>query len=71
MTVFINGHRIQIFHGARVGDAVLAYSAVSLNKVKSGKFIVVDRFGYQTALDGPLKDHQKIFIKQNINESTY
>lgn len=69
MTVFVNNHQVSIFQGATVGDAVLAYSKNSWKKVKNGQFFITDRFGFITETDGPLKENQRIFIKQHKNET--
>lgn len=63
MIVFVNSRKIEIFSGARIRDALLCYSKNSFKKISSGHLVVQDRFGYETALDGPLIENQKIYIK--------
>lgn len=63
MTVFVNNFKIEIFSGAKIRDAVLSYSRNSFQKVTTGYLVIQDRFGFETALDGPLTNNQKIYIK--------
>lgn len=64
MKVFINKKELEIFMGARVQDALLAYSQRSFNLVKQGKMAIFDRFGNLTDLDGSLANGQHLTLKR-------
>jgi len=65
MKVYINTKEIVIFDGARIQDAILAYSTVEWKKVINGEISIVDRFGNQTDPDGPIRDGQQFTLKNN------
>jgi len=58
MTVYINEKPVVIFSGARIRDAVLAYSARSCKLLLKGNLTIFDRFGNPTEPDGPLTEGQ-------------
>ena len=64
MTVYINDKEITLFKGARLNDALNAYSAGSLKSVLAGELIIVDRFGNTTEPDGPVTEGQKFSLKR-------
>ena len=64
MIVFINDKELEIFMGARVQDAILAYSQKSFNLVQQGKMAIFDRFGNLTDLDGSLTNGQRLTLKR-------
>lgn len=64
MTVYINNHKVVVFNGARVKDAVLAYSAESHSLMLHNKLLAFDRFGNQTDDDGPLTEGQILILKR-------
>lgn len=64
MKVFVNRKEITIFTGARVIDAVRAYSLRSAGLVLKGVYSVFDRFGNITEPDGRLSDGQILTIRK-------
>lgn len=65
MTVFINNTEIFIFNGARLQDALLAYSKTDYHLLLEGKIRIEDERGNGMDLDGSLWDGIRLFIKQN------
>lgn len=63
MKAFINNFEINIFKGATIRDAVLAYSKHSSKKLNSGYLAVYDRFGFLTEPDGPVSEGRHFFLK--------
>jgi hypothetical protein len=63
MKVYINEKEISVFTGARIQDAVLAYSPRSHRMVTVGILSVFDRFGNLTEPDGPLIEGQRFTLK--------
>jgi hypothetical protein len=66
MIIYINKYKVEVFTGARVKDAVLAYSRKSYTMMLKEKLLAFDRFGNQTDADGPLIEGQKLTLKRNI-----
>jgi len=64
MKVIINNQEIALFNGARVCDAVLAYSEKAYKLLKEEKIFVTDSFGNLIAADGSLSEGQVIIIKK-------
>jgi hypothetical protein len=64
LKVYINNKEISVFTGARIQDAVLAYSPRSHRMVAVGTLSVFDRFGNQTEPDGPLIEGQRFSLKR-------
>ncbi|HNX43460.1 MAG TPA: hypothetical protein PLJ84_11340 [Bacteroidales bacterium] len=64
MRIFINRKEITIFAGARVLDAVRAYSVRSAKRLLNGSLSVFDRFGNPTEPDGRLTDGQILSIRK-------
>ena len=64
MKVTINDTEISIFQGARIRDALLAYSPRSLRMVIAGTLSVIDRFGNLTEPDGPITEGQQLTLKR-------
>ena len=65
MKVYINQEEIAIFAGARVKDAILAYSQEIWKKVSKGELEVNDRFGNLTDPEGPIQEGQHITLKRS------
>lgn len=65
MKVFVNGHEVRIFEGARIMDAIRAYSPRSSRQVEKGILIIFDKFGNLTEPDGPVNDGQLLTLKRN------
>jgi len=65
MKVFVNGHEVKIFEGARIMDAIRAYSRRSSRQVEKGNLIIFDKFGNQTEPDGPARDGLLLTLKRN------
>ena len=66
--VIINNQDVTIFNGARVRDAVLAYSKESYKLLRASKLTVRDRHGNITEADGSLSEGQIIFLQLNTNK---
>lgn len=64
MRIFINRKEITIFAGARVIDAVRAYSARSAKMLLNGTLSAFDRFGNLTEPDGELRDGQTLNLRK-------
>ena len=64
MKIFVNRKEITIFTGARVIDAVRAYSLRTAGMVLKGVYSVFDRFGNTTEPDGRLTDGQILTIRK-------
>jgi hypothetical protein len=62
--IFINNKEINIFKGARVCDAVLAYSKSYYNMLIKETLRVMDQHGNIIAEDAPLEEGQAISIKK-------
>jgi hypothetical protein len=60
--VFVNSQEVIIFAGARVCDAVLAYSKASYKMLTRGTLTAADHLGNITANDGPLGEGQIIVL---------
>jgi hypothetical protein len=63
MKIFINQKEFQIFDGATVQDAVLAFDAKAHKLLLKGKLAVHDRYGYVLENDGQLTTDQLITIE--------
>ena len=70
MKIMLNGHEVVIFSGGRVIDAVRAYSIRSAKLLENEKFVVFDRFGNKTELDGELTEGQQLFLKKQDHDKT-
>jgi len=64
MKVNINSREIEIFRGATVQDAVMAFSERSCRLLKKGEILAFDRFGNPTEPDGELTEGQIITLKK-------
>jgi hypothetical protein len=62
--VTINNREITVFNGARVCDAVLAYSKDEYKMLMNGELAVTDHFGNITAADGSLTEGQVIRLRK-------
>jgi hypothetical protein len=62
MLVWINRKEISIFAGARIRDAVLAYSKEAWKAVENGELSIVDRAGSLTDSDGPISEGQSFTL---------
>ena len=67
LKVVVNGQEIVIFRGARVQDAVRAFSEESCRLLMKGVLIAFDRFGNRTDPDGELSEGQVINLKDPTN----
>jgi hypothetical protein len=71
MKIFINQKEIQVFDGATVKDAVLAYDKKAHEFLLNGKLAVHDRFGNLMENDGELTDEQQINIEPTHSDETH
>jgi hypothetical protein len=63
MIIFINQKEFQIFEGATVRDAVLAFDKKAHQLLLKGKLEVQDRYGHVLENDGELTAEQLITIE--------
>lgn len=64
MQIKVNDRTVEIFSGARVADALRAYSLVTWKQVQQGSKTVCDRHGHEIALDGELAEGTQIRVKR-------
>lgn len=64
MKVYIDNHLVTIADGARVKDAVLAFSKDSYRSLLAGRISVVDSFGNLTGPDGPASENQHFTLAE-------
>jgi hypothetical protein len=64
MQIKMNKQTIEIFSGAKVGDALRKYSSAELKLVQNNKKKVCDRRGHEVGLDGELSGGEEFFIKK-------
>jgi hypothetical protein len=70
MKIFINQKEFQIFDGATVEDAVLAFDKTAHKLLVSGKLAVHDRYGHVIENDGQLTTEQYITIETTHADET-
>jgi hypothetical protein len=63
MKVYINQHQVEVFAGACIKDAVLAYDKSAWKLFLKGKLSVYDSYGNITEPDGALADEQFLTLK--------
>jgi hypothetical protein len=63
MQVKVNGQTIEIFAGAKVKDALMAYSSEQWKRVRNNQSTVHDGRGHLVGLDGELGGGEELFIK--------
>jgi hypothetical protein len=69
MKIFVNNKEFTLFAGAKVKDAVLIFDRKILREIAS--YEVLDKYGYQTDIDGALQEGTQLFIqKLNDNHQT-
>lgn len=71
MIVYINDKEVTIFKGARIMDALLAFSKEAFEQVRAGNWIVTDQFGFRTEPDGPLSEGQHLTLKPQNSPTTH
>jgi len=64
MQVKVNDKVIEIFAGARVENAVQAYSRTAWRNVRGKKYSVFDGFGHEISPDGELSGGEELFIRR-------
>jgi hypothetical protein len=62
MKVFVNETGIILFQGAKVKDAILKFDKKILRELSS--YEILDRYGYETDIDGALQEGSKLFINK-------
>jgi hypothetical protein len=62
MKVYVNETEIILFQGAKVKDAVLKFDRKILREISS--YEVLDKYGYDTDIDGALEEGSKLFINK-------
>lgn len=65
MNIRIDDKDVEIFSGARVGDALLKYSEKEYQAVREGKKQVKDKRNNRVELGGELSDNQWLYINVN------
>jgi len=63
MKVYINQKKIEIFAGACVKDAVLAYDKTAWHLFNKGKLAAYDLYGNSIEPDGALSPGQSLTLK--------
>ena len=63
MRVYINQKEIEIFAGAYVKDAVLAFDKTTWKLFLRGKIAAYDQYGNGLGPDGALTANQSLFLK--------
>ncbi len=63
MRVYINQKEIEIFAGACVGDAVLAFDKTAWKLYLKGKLAIYDGYGNSLDPDGALSANQSLILK--------
>jgi hypothetical protein len=71
MKIFINQKEIQVFDGATVKDAVLAYDKKAHEFLLNGKLAVHDRYGNLLENDGALTAEQQITLETTHSDETH
>ncbi len=63
MRITINKKELTIFKGAKLLDAVRAYSRMSAKKLESGYLALFDRYGFRTESDGPAREGGHYYLR--------
>jgi len=71
MKIFINQKEFQVFEGATVKDAVLAFDKKAHQLLLKGKLAVHDRYGHVLENDGELTTDQLITIEPTHSDETH
>ena len=64
MKIQVNDRKVEVFSGARVADALRAYSLVTWKQVQNGGKVVLDDAGHGVALDGALAEGSRLQVKR-------
>jgi hypothetical protein len=64
MNIQVNDRVVDVFSGARVADALRAYSRVTWKQVQNGSKVVLDGAGHEVALDGALAQGSRLQVKR-------
>jgi hypothetical protein len=71
MKIFINQKEVQVFNGATVKDAVLAYDRKAHEFLLKGKLAVHDRYGNLLESDGELNEEQQITLETTHSDEIH
>ena len=63
MKIYINKNEVEIFAGACVKDAILAYDKTAWQLLLKGKLTVHDHYGNSVEPDGALSVNQSLTLK--------
>lgn len=63
MKILVNDEEVVVFHGAKVVDVIRAYYVEQGKKLPCQMPMVHDAYGNSIALDGELKDGNRLYIK--------
>jgi hypothetical protein len=65
MRIRVNETGLEIFSGARVGDALLKYSKDRYRAVVRGEKQVTDQWNHPLDLEGELTEGQQLYVVHN------
>jgi hypothetical protein len=68
MQVKVNGRTVEIFAGAKVGDALRRYSRTEWRRVRDGERKVRDPRGHEVGLDGELTGGEELITGGRVSE---
>jgi hypothetical protein len=71
MKVYVNQKEVQVFDGATIKDAVLAYDKKAHEFLLNGKLAVHDRFGNLMENDGELTAEQLLTIEPTHSDEIH
>jgi sulfur carrier protein ThiS len=66
MKIRVNGQEVEIFSGAKVGDALRKYSRADWNLVRNNEKKVTDRYGQEVGLDGELNGGEELRVADRV-----
>lgn len=62
MKVFVNGHEVILFRGAKVKDALLGFDSGILSDISL--YEVLDAYGNRTEINGALQNGCRLFVRK-------
>lgn len=71
MKVFVNNTRIEVFAGAKAGDAVHAYYKQLHTGISGPLPLIFDQYSNLVEPDGELTSNNQLFIVESDNTSNY
>jgi hypothetical protein len=68
MKVTINGYTIEIFAGAKVGDAVQAWAVENEEQLNAHRYTITDADGLEVSPDGPAMEGMELTITKEMGK---